>query len=118
MSQSAFFESPTVQVTVGDNQRTFHVHIDLLTQHSKYFEISLNSRFVEGRTKQVVLENDNADAFHLFVQWLYNGEYNVTKARSVEDGGCEEMYYAFHPCRGVRIGGGISWLHQSSRSTS
>lgn len=85
-----------VQITVGDEQRTFHVHMDLLMQHSKYFKISLNSKFVEGRTKQVVLEDDNADAFHLFVQWLYNGEYNVTKARSVEIGGCEEVYYGFH----------------------
>lgn len=85
-----------VQVTVGEDQRTFHVHMDLLMQHSKYLDVSLNSQFVEGRTKHVVLEHDNADAFHLFVQWLYNGEYHMTKARSVEDGGCDEMYYAFH----------------------
>ncbi len=87
-----------VQVTVGDSddRRTFHVHIDLLKQHSEYFQTSLNSYFKESRTKQVVLAEDNADAFHLFVQWLYDGEYNVKKARSLEDGGCEELYYGFH----------------------
>ena len=53
--------------------------------------ISSNSQFREGRTKYVTLENDDADAFHLFVQRLYEGGYDVEKARSVESGGCEEM---------------------------
>ena len=98
MGRSAFYESPVVKIIVGDsdNQRTFHIHSDLLKQNSEYFKVCLNSQFREGRTKHVTLEDDDAEVFHLFVQWLYEGEYNVKKARSVENGGCEEMYYRFH----------------------
>ncbi|KAA6414979.1 MAG: hypothetical protein FRX48_01730 [Lasallia pustulata] len=94
MSQSAFFESPVAQIIVGHglNQRTFHVHTHLLEQHSEYFKVSLNSAFPEGQTKQVTLHEDNADAFHLFVQWIYGGDYNVKEARGVEYRSTEDTY--------------------------
>lgn len=97
MSETAFFESPMVQVVVGHgvDQKTFHVHSDLLESQSEYFKVSLNSEFREGKTKRVTLEKDKSDVFHSFVQWLYGGTYDVRSARNVENGAGREMYYGF-----------------------
>ena len=42
------------------------------------------------------LEDDDAYAFDLYVQYLYTNDYNVTSAISQEDGGTDPIYYRMH----------------------
>jgi hypothetical protein len=98
MNRQRFYHSPAVSITVGSDsrKRTFYVHKDQLVCESAYFRTSLNSGFVEGRTQQVELGQDDPDVFDIFVQWIYEGDYDVQKALSKEEGGTEEAWYKLH----------------------
>ena len=87
--------SPPVTITVDEppNQRTFYVNSALLIHASQYFRTALKSNFKEGETQICRLEEDNADAFDLFVQYLHSTDYDVTLAFSKEEGGTGPMYY-------------------------
>ena len=90
--------SPPISVIVDKppKQKTFYVHSVLLTHSSRYFRTALNSMFKEGETKVFYLEEDDAYAFDLYVQYLYTNNYDVTLAVPHEDGGTEPMYYRMH----------------------
>jgi hypothetical protein len=76
--------------------KTFHVHKDRLVATSAYFSTSLKSEFIEGRTQQVLLDEDDPDVFDVFVQWIYWGDYDVQKAMPKEEGGTEAAWYKLH----------------------
>ncbi len=93
-----FRTSPPISVIVDKppNQKTFYVHSSLLTHSSQYFCTVLNSMFKEGETKICYLEEDDASAFDLYVQYLYTNKYDVTLTVPHGDGGTEPMYYRMH----------------------
>jgi hypothetical protein len=98
MDRQRFYHTPSVPITVGseDRQKTFYVHKDQLVHKSAYFRTSLESEFVEGRTQQVLLDQDDPDVFDIFVQWIYQGDYDVQMAIPKEKGGTEDTWYEFH----------------------
>jgi hypothetical protein len=98
MDRQRFYHTPSVSITVGseDRQKTFHVHKDQLVHKSAYFRTSLESEFVEGRTQQVLLDQDDPDVFDVFVQWIYQGDYDVQMAIPKEEGGTEDAWYELH----------------------
>lgn len=98
MNRQKFYHSPAVSIIVGSDglKRTFYVHKDQLVCVSAYFRTSLNSEFVEGRTQQVELGQDDPDVFDIFVQWIYQGDYHVPKPLSKEEGGTKEAWYKIH----------------------
>ena len=61
----------TVIVGTGRKEKIFYVHERLLTDASHYFKTALQSNFTEARTKLFRLEEDDANAFQLFVEYLY-----------------------------------------------
>jgi hypothetical protein len=98
MNRQRFYHSPSVSITVGseDRKKTFYVHKDHLVSKSAYFGTSLKSEFIEGRTQQVLLDQDDPDVFDVFVQWIYQGDYDVQKAISKDEGGTEEAWSKLH----------------------
>ena len=56
---------------MGESKTAFHVHEDLLCQHSSFFTAAFSSKFREGSEKEMVLLEDDEDAFESFVDWLY-----------------------------------------------
>jgi len=73
-----------------------YVHKDQLVHKSAYFRTSLESEFLEGQTQQVLLDQDDPNAFDVFVQWIYKGDYNVQMALPEEERRTEEAWYELH----------------------
>ena len=69
----ASLRSPIVTIVVGTDheKKTFYVHEHLLTSASQYFKTALESKFTEAQSKDFRLDEDDADAFELFVGYLY-----------------------------------------------
>ena len=61
----------TVFVGAGRKEKIFYIHERLLTDASHYFKTALQSNFAEAQTKIFRLEVDDANAFNLFVEYLY-----------------------------------------------
>lgn len=61
----------TITVGAGDEARTFFVHEYLLTEASEYFKSAMQTSMAEARTRVFHLDKDDADAFQLFVEYLY-----------------------------------------------
>lgn len=93
-----FWASSPIPVIVdkGAKQEKFFVHEDLLMYASEYFRTALFSNFEEGKTKICRLEEDNACAFDLFVQYLYTNDYDVTVAVPFAEGGTGSAYHQMH----------------------
>lgn len=86
----------SVVVDKGAKQQKFFVHESLLTHASQYFRTALSSRFKEGETRTCNLEEDDAYAFDLLVQYLYTNDYDVTLALSDKEGGAQPFYFRLH----------------------
>ena len=65
----------TVKVGPPSKQQTFVIHKDLLCKASEYFARALNSKFKEGQTQEMMLEDDSVEAFQVFYTWLYSGVF-------------------------------------------
>ena len=93
-----FQQTPTIPIIVGqdNNRTTFYVHKVLLTSHTDYFGRALMSNFTEGQEQICRFPEGNQYAFHLLVQWLYRGEYEVTSAMPEAFGGNQQIWFKFH----------------------
>ena len=91
-------ESPAIPLIVseGDTKRGFYVHETLLTQTSEFFRISLQNRAIEGKRRTYRCSHYSSYAFHLFVQYLYNGDYNVMNAWPSDHGGNQQSWFEMH----------------------
>ena len=71
---SNFHLSRTITIIVGTGaeQKTFDVHEQLLTENSEYFKSAMQSNLAEAQSRLFRLDEDDADAFQLFVEYLYN----------------------------------------------
>ncbi|KAI9771041.1 MAG: hypothetical protein M1839_002977 [Geoglossum umbratile] len=74
-----FYNSPVIEVIVGANEeaRAFYIHKTLIIHHSLYFATSLSSKFTEGNTGRVILDEDDPLAFDIFARWLYVRDYDA-----------------------------------------
>ena len=62
-----------VDIFVSPAQTHFRVHKKLLCTKSEYFKKMFSGDFKEVIESAVRMPEDDADAFDLFVQWLYSG---------------------------------------------
>lgn len=61
-----------VRILVGRPPTEYQVHKALLMSRCEYFRKALAAdHFVEGRTNFVIMEEDDPQAFDIFVNWLY-----------------------------------------------
>jgi hypothetical protein len=71
---------------VGEEKKIWYIHEALLCARSDYFSQALQEGFKENQQKELYLEEIDADAFSLFVDWLYgNGGMLQHTKRSDED---------------------------------
>ncbi|KAK0250423.1 hypothetical protein LTS09_014427 [Friedmanniomyces endolithicus] len=70
----------TVEVVVGAEKRTFHVHETLLRSRSAFFEAALSKEWKEGQARKVELLDDDVRAFEGYSRWLYTGKLAVVKS--------------------------------------
>lgn len=70
-----------IEVVVGEDASLWVIHKKLLCAQSSFFQAAINSRFREGTERRVVLEEDDNDAFSIFVQWLYSGFFTTISLR-------------------------------------
>lgn len=88
-------------ITVKDGA-TFHVHKDVLTDNSAYFDKALNGPFVEGRTQSINLDDVSSHSFGLYICNIYkiaalsDGE---VKLRAEDDSGAS--FYSWEELLGI-----------------
>lgn len=73
-----------VRVGTGEGQQSWTIQKKLLTFHSTFFAAALNGEFNEAITHTVELDEDDTQAFQLFVLWLYNGRFVVYSLRDTD----------------------------------
>jgi BTB/POZ domain len=66
--------SEIVKVYVGNERKLYNLHKNVLCRESPFFQGCLKGEFPEGRTNEVTLNDDNPDAFDLFIGWIYTHE--------------------------------------------
>ncbi|PVH69459.1 hypothetical protein DL98DRAFT_598630 [Cadophora sp. DSE1049] len=68
----------TFKVGASNETRTFKIHKDILCEKAPHFDTLFNGPFLEGQTQVAVLDEDDPDAFELFVSWVYQSEIEMT----------------------------------------
>jgi len=66
--------SKIVSILVGPDKEEFTVHKDLISASSIYFKQAFDGQFVEARTEQIILLEEDGDIFEYFCDWLYSGQ--------------------------------------------
>jgi len=66
--------SPIVTLVVGDEQRLFAAHEDVLC-HSPYFAAALRGKFLDGGSKRVELPDEEPEILSCVLEFLYKGDY-------------------------------------------
>ncbi|KAI4249483.1 MAG: hypothetical protein L6R42_008970 [Xanthoria sp. 1 TBL-2021] len=77
-------ESVTVRVGTGEGKQSWTIQKKLLTHHSTFFAAAFNGSFGEAITNTIELDEDDPQAFQLFVQWLYTGKFVVFPCRDCD----------------------------------
>ena len=77
LTASSFASSPTVELLIGTDEKPFHIHKDLLTCHSSYFEARFADRWKSDETMQFRLPDHASDLFKYILTWLYTGEIRI-----------------------------------------
>ncbi len=82
----------------------WYVHEAIICAKSDYFSKALKGGFMEGRQKEVYLEDLDADAFSLFVDWVYGndkffqyrkGAEEDTRSRAVRSDDAEKEAFLY-----------------------
>ncbi|KAF3937860.1 hypothetical protein ABW19_dt0207826 [Dactylella cylindrospora] len=73
------FQSPAFTVIAGPRRKKYILHREPLTRCSEYFKIMFSSKMREAETGELRLDTevDNEEAFDMFVQFAYLGEYSA-----------------------------------------
>nr|POE99364.1 hypothetical protein CFP56_52757 [Quercus suber] len=77
------FGSDVVTLVVGEEERKFVVHKDLLCEHSAFFKAALSEPWKEGQENTVTLPTDDADIFDLYAHWIYHWKIYSRELTSV-----------------------------------
>lgn len=73
-----------INILVDPRAQLFVVHERLLKQASHYFQAALDGDWAEAKTKEFRLREENADAFRLFVYYLYHNQISYTRHDDAE----------------------------------
>jgi hypothetical protein len=68
----------TFVIGQGEEKKTFIVHKAFACHYSPVLEIAFSSGFIEGETQTYSIADTQADAFELFVEWLYTQAFKNT----------------------------------------
>jgi hypothetical protein len=77
-----------VKIHVGKalSTKTFIIHVDFLTNCSRFFSAAFNGEFIEGTTKTMTYEEMTPLAFGLFINWAYTQKLiNSCSVRAVSE---------------------------------
>ena len=66
--------SPIVTLVVGNEQRLFAAHEDIL-RSSPFFVNALRSPYLDGTTKRICLPDEEPEIFSSVLEYLYKGDY-------------------------------------------
>lgn len=72
----------TIAVSRNSQEQEFIMHKELVTFHSPFFDRAFNSRFIEGLTQRMTMDDVSAKVFGLLVHWLYT--QNIEEAPIVD----------------------------------
>lgn len=61
----------TIIVNKGAHKETFVVHKCLVDHYSSFFKTAFDSKFIEGETQSMTIEDIESSAFGLLVHWIY-----------------------------------------------
>ncbi|KAL1642390.1 hypothetical protein SLS58_005464 [Diplodia intermedia] len=64
----------TIEVGTDEDKVVFHVHKEILTSNSPFFNNALNGGFMEARLGLVPLPDDDPDIVYRMINWLYTHE--------------------------------------------
>ncbi|KAK3677372.1 hypothetical protein LTR78_002910 [Recurvomyces mirabilis] len=67
------FTNDKVVLIAGQERQQFHVHRDILEQHSWYFYHALNGEWGESKNKEIMIENAEAHIVHRYLHFLFTG---------------------------------------------
>lgn len=63
-----------MKVYVGPERKLWEFPEDFLCDKIEFFRAAFKSGFIEASTKEIFLQEDDADAFGRLVDWLFTGE--------------------------------------------
>lgn len=67
-------DSKVVTLIVGPEETNFVVHEVLLTKHSEFFGAAFRSNFLEGKTREMKMPEDDPRLFAIFIDYIYARE--------------------------------------------
>lgn len=73
-SSGSALTSPIITMVVGQDQRLFAAHEDVLSI-SPYFRTALKEKFLEGGAKQLALPDEEPEIISCVLEYLYKGDY-------------------------------------------
>ncbi|GIZ37303.1 hypothetical protein CKM354_000075300 [Cercospora kikuchii] len=75
-SKKRRYASAIITLVVGQDEESvsFHVHEDLLREHSHFFDAALKNQWKEAQERKIALPEDKPDIVDMYVQWLYGGK--------------------------------------------
>lgn len=71
---SSSLNSPIITLIVGQEQRLFAAHEDVLCR-SPYFAVALKGQFLDGGAKKVELPDEDPEILSCILEFLYKGDY-------------------------------------------
>ncbi len=69
--------SEIVKIFVGPNREEYNLHKALLCDRSSFFNAAFQSRFRESHEQVINLPEESAEAFALFVPWIYGSPLSI-----------------------------------------
>jgi hypothetical protein len=74
-SGSPALTSAIITIVVGQEQRLFAAHEDVLS-HSPFFASACRDHFLEGNDRRVFLPDEEPEIFSCLLEYLYKGDYS------------------------------------------
>ena len=82
-----------VDVIVGQEGTKYTIYKTLLFQGSSFFQAAFAGSFAEAARKSIALEEHNAEAFNIFVYWLYKDHIPFSSDPSITLSTAFEFYF-------------------------
>ncbi|KFY04996.1 hypothetical protein V491_09219 [Pseudogymnoascus sp. VKM F-3775] len=81
-----------VYVIVGPEAQKFAIHKDQLCTNSAYFKAALEGGFQEAVRREVILDETNALAFGMMLEWLYTGKITEKLCSATGFSNADKLY--------------------------
>lgn len=79
-------------MTVGPSEEEWTIHEGLVTETSAFFAAAVKKVWAEGQSKRVKLPEEDANIFHLYARWLYEGKLLVRPSPGKQEQGRAETH--------------------------